>query len=178
MYSTIANELLTKARVVWERAKEVHHEEIGMTKELPPILLVWGDGTFPATSRSGPIANDGLKDHLAPFFNECVWGIEYGTTKYSPCCKTPLLKKKKGAPKESNIKNESKWLPCSRQKAYRCGECHRPWSRDLAAARNIIEVELHYRIHHQIPDWAKGNFQPSVVARHQDCSGTFRPSSC
>ena len=99
MYSTIANELLTKARVVWERAKEVHHEEIGMTKELPPILLVWGDGTFPATSRSGPIANDGLKDHLAPFFNECVWGIEYGTTKYSPCCKTPLLKKKERCPK-------------------------------------------------------------------------------
>ena len=80
--SRVANALIQKA-------KELYHGCFPEKKKetLPPIRLLWGDGSFPHTgNHHPPCPNKGLRNSLAPFFSKVGMVSEKYSTKASPCC--------------------------------------------------------------------------------------------
>ena len=77
------------ANDIQEKAKELYHRCFPKKKKetLPPIRLLWGDGSFPHTgNHHPPCPNKGLKESLTPFFSEVLMASEIYTTQASPCC--------------------------------------------------------------------------------------------
>jgi hypothetical protein len=131
----IAQEIRSCAKGLYQRVSSLQIIHPGSAKKLPPLRLIWGDGSFSHTGHHHPPSpNKGLRKALRPHFHESVLGNEYGTSKHSPCCKANVIYIDK------------------RKRALRCSKCNRPWGRDPASS--ILIGELHRNLPN-VPSWAR-----------------------